>query len=455
MSNINIRTALPGPLSAAWEQRRRNAVPAGAASVAPVFIARAEGAVLEDLDGNTLLDFAGGIGCLNVGHHAPEVVEAVRQQTDRFTHLCFSVTPYDAYVRLAEELNRRTPGSFAKKTLLVSSGVEAVENAVKIARAYTKRPAVIAFEDAFHGRSLLGMTLTSKVRPYKAGFGPFAPEVYRIPYAYCYRCNEPARYPECEVRCARALEDAFRHTVDAASVAAVLVEPVLGEGGFVSPPTAYFQELRRICSHHGIVLVVDEVQTGYGRTGTFFACEQLGLEPDIMVTAKSMAAGLPLGAVTGRAEIMDAPGPGGVGGTYVGNPVACEAALAVLKVFDERRLAERAVRIGEWIDHRAREYASVFPLIGEIRGRGAMRAFELVRNRETREPARRETAEIIRYCWRHGLIVLSAGTRSNVIRLLFPLVITDEQLDEGFSVLEAAFASQCAPEPAAVPVEKE
>jgi 4-aminobutyrate aminotransferase/(S)-3-amino-2-methylpropionate transaminase len=445
MSAINIRTAIPGPLSAAWEQRRRNAVPSGAGSAAPVFIARAEGALLEDLDGNTFLDFAGGIGCMNVGHHAPAVVEAVSRQMERFTHLCFSVTPYDAYVRLAEELNRRSPGSFAKKTMLVSSGVEAVENAVKFARAYTKRPAIIAFEDAFHGRSLLGMTLTSKVRPYKAGLGPFAPEVYRIPYAYCYRCGERSRYPECEVRCARALQDAFRHTVEASSVAAVLVEPVLGEGGFVSPPAAYFQELRDICSRHGIVLIVDEIQTGYGRTGTFFACEQLGIEPDIVVTAKSIAAGLPLGAVTGRAEIMDAPAPGAIGGTYVGNPVACEAALAVLRIVDEQHLVERASQIGEWIGHRTREYASVFPLIGEIRGRGAMRAFELVRDRDTREPAKQETEEIIRYCWHRGVIVLPAGTRGNVIRLLLPLVITDEQLDEGFSVLEAALASVGAP----------
>ncbi len=447
MSTINIRTAIPGPLSTRWEQRRREAVPSGAGSVAPIYIARGEGAALEDLDGNTLLDFAGGIGCLNVGHHAPEVIEAVRHQMDLFTHLCFSVTPYDAYVRLAEELNRRTPGSFAKKTLLVSSGVEAVENAVKIARAYTKRPAVIAFEDAFHGRSLLGMTLTSKVRPYKTGFGPFAPEVYRVPYAYCYRCSEPVRYPECQVRCARALEDAFRHTVDAQSVAAVLVEPVLGEGGFVAPPAAYFQALHETCSKHGIVLIADEVQTGYGRTGTFFACEQLGIEPDIIVSAKSAAAGLPLGAVTGRAEIMDAPGRGGVGGTYVGNPVACEAALAVLRIFDERRLVERAARIGEWISRRTQDYESRFPLVGEVRGRGAMRAFELVRDRQTREPAKEETEEIIRFSWQHGVIVLSAGTRGNVIRLLFPLVITDQQLDEGFSVLEAAFASVGAPVP--------
>ena len=445
MSAINIRTAIPGPLSAAWEQRRRSAVPSGAGSVAPVFIASGEGAVLEDLDGNTYLDFAGGIGCMNVGHRAPAVVEAVQQQMERFTHLCFSVTPYDAYVRLAEELNRRSPGSFAKKTMLVSTGVEAVENAVKIARAYTKRPAIIAFEDAFHGRTLLGMTLTSKVRPYKAGLGPFAPEIYRIPYAYCYRCGEPSQYPECEVRCAGALEDAFRHTVEASSVAAVLVEPVLGEGGFVAPPAAYFQKLRDICSRHGIVLIVDEIQTGYGRTGTFFACEQLGLEPDIVVTAKSIAAGLPLGAVTGRAEIMDAPAPGAIGGTYVGNPLACEAALAVLKIVDEQHLVERASQIGEWIGHRTRAYASAFPLIGEIRGRGAMRAFELVRDRDTRGPAKQETEEIIRYCWHRGVIVLSAGTRGNVIRLLLPLVITDEQLDEGFSVLETALASVGAP----------
>jgi 4-aminobutyrate aminotransferase/(S)-3-amino-2-methylpropionate transaminase len=360
------------------------------------------------------------------------------------------VTPYDAYVRLAEELNRRTPGSFPKKTLLVSSGVEGVENAVKIARAYTGHPAVIAFEDAFHGRTLLGMSLTSKVHPYKESFGPFAPEIYRVPYGYCYRCSYSLSYPKCEIRCAHALEDVFRRTVDASAVAAVVVEPVLGEGGFVVPPQEFFHVLREVCSRHGILLIADEVQTGFGRTGTLFACEQLGMEPDLIVSAKSIAAGLPLGAVTGRAEIMDAATPGGLGGTYVGNPVACEAALAVLKMFDDEQLVARAVQIGEWIVHRTREWAAQFPLIGDIRGMGAMRAFELVRDRGTRKPAKEETENIIKYCWQHGLIILSAGTYGNVIRLLLPLVVTDDQLEEGFSVLEAGLASVSAPAAVAI-----
>jgi 4-aminobutyrate aminotransferase/(S)-3-amino-2-methylpropionate transaminase len=422
-------------------RRREQAVPRGAHHSVPVFIHHAEGAVLYDVDGNVFLDFGGGIGCMNVGHCAPAVTAAAQEQLRRFTHLCFAVTPYDAYVRLAEELNRRTPGNYPKKTLLVNNGAEAVENAVKIARAYTGRPAVVAFEDAFHGRTLLGMSLTSKVHPYKEGFGPFVPEVYHVPYGYCYRCSYSLTYPTCEIRCARALEDAFARTVDADAVAAVIVEPVLGEGGFVVPPREFFQILREVSERHGIVLIADEVQTGFGRTGTLFACEQLGIEPDLLVSAKSMAAGLPLGAVTGRAEIMDAPVAGGLGGTYVGNPVACEAALAVLKMFDDHQLSARAARIGERIRKRTEKWTLEFPLIGDARGMGAMRALELVRERETRSPAKEETEEILKYCWQHGLIILPAGTFGNVIRLLVPLVITDDQLEEGCSVLEAALAS--------------
>jgi 4-aminobutyrate aminotransferase/(S)-3-amino-2-methylpropionate transaminase len=450
VKTINLQTEIPGPHSVRWGKRQQNAVPRGTHWTAPVFIARAEGAALHDVDGNSFLDFAGGIGCMNVGHCAPAVRQAAQEQLGRFTHLCFAVTPYDAYVRLAEELNRRTPGSFPKKTLLVNSGVEAVENAVKVARAYTGRPAVIAFEDAFHGRTLMGMSLTSKVHPYKESFGPFAPEVYRVPYGYCYRCSYSLTYPKCEIRCAHALEDVFRRTVDASAVAAVVVEPVLGEGGFVVPPQEFFHVLREVCTRHGILLIADEVQTGFGRTGTLFACEQLGMEPDLIVSAKSIAAGLPLGAVTGRAEIMDAATPGGLGGTYVGNPVACEAALAVLKMFDDQQLVARAVQIGEWIVHRTREWAAEFPLIGDIRGMAAMRAFELVGDRGTRKPAKEETENIIKYCWQHGLIILSAGTYGNVIRLLLPLVVTDDQLEEGFSVLEAALASVSAPAAVAI-----
>ncbi len=442
MSTINLRTEVPGPLSLRWAERRQGAVPRGPHSMVPVFITRAEGAALHDVDGNSFLDFAGGIGCMNVGHCAPPVREAAQQQIGRFTHVCFVVTAYDAYVRLAEELNRRTPGNFAKKTLLVNSGAEAVENAVKIARCYTGRSAVIAFEDAFHGRTLLTMSLTSKIVPYKKGFGPFAPEIYRIPYGYCYRCSYSLTYPSCEIHCAHTLEDMFfRRGVDPGTVAAVVVEPVLGEGGFVAAPPEFFRILREVCAKHGIVLIADEVQTGFGRTGTLFACEQLGLEPDLLVSGKSIAGGLPLAAVTGRAEIMDAPGPGGLGGTYVGNPVACEAALAVLKMFDDQQLVRRAVQIGDWISQRTRQWETQFPLVGDMRGRGAMRAFELVRDRKTRSPAKDETDAIIKYCWQHGLIILSAGTYGNVIRLLVPLVITDEQLEEGFAVLEAALAS--------------
>jgi 4-aminobutyrate aminotransferase/(S)-3-amino-2-methylpropionate transaminase len=440
VSSIQIKRSAPGPQSQEWMRRREQAVPRGVHHSVPVFIHHAEGAVLYDVDGNAFLDFGGGIGCMNVGHCASEVRTAAQQQLDRFSHLCFSVTPHDSYVRLAEELNRRTPGAYAKKTLLVNSGAEGVENAVKIARAYTGRAAVVVFEDAFHGRTLLGMSLTSKVHPYKEGFGPFVPEVYRVPYGYCYRCSYSLTYPTCEIRCGHALEDVFLRTVDASEVAAVMVEPVLGEGGFVAPPREFFRTLREVSTRHGILLVADEVQTGFGRTGTLFACEQLGIEPDLLVSAKSMAAGLPLGAVTGRAEIMDAPGPGALGGTFVGNPVACEAALAVLKIFDDRQLAARAARIGDWICQRTQKWKTEFRLIGDIRGMGAMRAFELVRDRETKHPAREETEAVLKYCWQHGLVVLSAGTYGNVIRLLVPLVITDDQLDEGFSVLEAALA---------------
>ncbi len=445
MNSIDLRTEIPGPISVRWAERHQTAVPRGTQAVAPVFIARAEGAVLHDVDGNSFLDFAGGIGCMNVGHCAPSVRNAAAAQLERFSHLCFAVTPYQAYVRLAEELNRRAPGTFPKKTLLVNTGAEAVENAVKIARAYTGRSALIAFEDAFHGRTLLAMSLTSKVHPYKEGFGPFAPEVYRIPYGYCYRCSYSRTYPGCDIRCAHALEDFFRRSVDAANVAAIIVEPVLGEGGFVAAPPEFFRVLREICTKYGILLIADEVQTGFGRTGTFFACEQLNLEPDLILCGKSLAGGLPLAAVTGRAEIMDAAVPGGLGGTYVGNPVACEAALAALQMFDEHQLARRAAEIGDWILQRTSAWQREFALVGDIRGLGAMRAFELVRDPVTREPAKEEAAAIMRYCWQHGVIALSSGTYGNVIRLLVPLVISDDQLEEGFSVLEAALASVSAP----------
>jgi 4-aminobutyrate aminotransferase/(S)-3-amino-2-methylpropionate transaminase len=318
---------------------------------------------------------------------------------------------------------------------------------VKIARAYTRRPAVICFEDAFHGRTLLAMSLTSKTHPYKAGFEPFASDVYRVPYAYCYRCSYGLTYPSCAVHCAHHLEDTFTRVVAAESVAAVIVEPVLGEGGFVTPPPEFLSIVQEICRRHGIVFIADEVQTGFGRTGKLFACEHFGIAPDLLVTAKSLGGGLALAAVTGRSEMMDHTGPGSLGGTFGGNPLACEAALAVLGVMERDKLPERAAQLGERFAVRARLWQKRWPLVAEVRGLGAMQAIELVRSNQTREPAAQETRQIARYCYEHGLIVLSTGSYSNVIRLLMPLVISDEQFEEGLGVLEAAFEAVIAGSP--------
>ncbi len=438
MATIQLRTAVPGPKSKALSERRNVAVPRGLSHATPVYVARAEGATLEDVDGNRFIDFAGGIGCLNIGHRSPTVVNAIEKQAGRFLHTCIQVTPYESYVRLAERLNEVTPGKFPKKTLLVSSGAEAVENAVKIARAYTKRPGIIAFEDAFHGRTMMTLALTSKTHPYKAGFQPFPAEVYRIPFAYCYRCSYSLTYPSCDLYCARHLEDTFKRVVAQEGVAAVIAEPVLGEGGFVVPPPDYFQTLLAVCRKHNVLFIADEIQSGFGRTGALFACERYGIEPDIMVTAKSMGGGLPIAAITGRAEIMDAPGPGGLGGTFAGNPLSCEAALAVLDLFEQKNFNSRANEIGQHFQKRAREWQKRWPMIGEIRGLGAMQAVELVESPETRTPAAEATKKITEYCYQHGVITISAGSYGNVIRLLMPLVITNEQVDEGLDVLEAA-----------------
>jgi 4-aminobutyrate aminotransferase/(S)-3-amino-2-methylpropionate transaminase len=441
MATIQLRTPIPGPKSQEWMQRRQAAVARGVSHATQIFAARAEGATIEDVDGNRFLDFAGGIGVVNVGHRAPSVVEAIRKQLDAFVHTCFSVAPYGKYVELAEKLNSLVPGTFPKKTVLVNSGAEAIENAVKIARCYTHRPAIICFEDAFHGRTMLTMSLTSKTHPYKAGFEPFATDIYRIPYAYCYRCSYSLQYPSCGVFCAHHLEDTFKRVVAAEAVAAVVVEPVLGEGGFVAPPAEFFTIIQDICRRNKILLVADEVQTGFGRTGAMFASERYGITPDILLSAKSIADGLPLAAVTGRAEIMDAPGVGGLGGTYAGNPLACAAALAVIETLERENLPARAEQIGTRFDARAREWKKRWPLIGDVRGLGAMRALELVRPGATREPAKEETDKVLRHCLEHGLILVSAGSYGNVIRLLMPLVITDQEFDEGLQVMEDALMS--------------
>jgi 4-aminobutyrate aminotransferase/(S)-3-amino-2-methylpropionate transaminase len=443
MSTIQLRTPIPGPQSRALGERRAKAVPRGLSHGTPIYVAKAEDAWLEDVDGNRYIDFAGGIGCANAGHRQQPVVEAIREQLDKFLHTCVQVTPYEGYVCLAERMNQVTPGKFPKKTLFVNSGAEAVENAVKIARAYTKRPAIIAFEDAFHGRTMMTLALTSKTHPYKAGFAPFPGDVYRIPFAYCYRCSYNLKYPACDLYCARHLEDTFKRVVANEEVAAVIAEPVMGEGGFIAPPPDYFKVLVDLCHKHGILFIADEVQSGFGRTGAMFASEHYGIEPDLIVTAKSLGGGLPLAAVTGRAEIMDAPAPGGLGGTFAGNPLSCAAALATLDLFEKTNLLTRANELGDRFQRRAREWQRRWPIVGDVRGLGGMQAIELVRSQESKTPATEETKQITQHCYEHGLITITAGSYSNVIRVLVPLVATNEQMDEGLDVLESALADVC------------
>ena len=439
-TSIHLVTAVPGPRSLDLQARRQASVPKGVSSVLPVFVRSASGATFEDVDGNRFLDFTGGIGCQNAGHRPPGVVQAIHEQADQFLHTCFMVTPYEGYIQVAEQLNARAPGKFPKKTFFVSTGAEAVENAVKIARHYTGRQGIIAFDDAFHGRTQLAMSLTGKTKPYKTGFGPFAPEVYRMPYAYCYRCPHGLSYPTCKIECARRLEFTFQRQVAAEAVAAVIFEPVLGEGGFIAPPPEWFEVIAGICRKHGILIIADEIQTGFCRTGPVFACKQFGLEPDLIVTAKSIAGGLPLAAVTGRAEIVDSPGPGGLGGTFGGNPVACAAALEVFDAVDELDLPAQSARIGRLFESHTRDWPQHFPLIGEMRGLGAMRAIELVKDRTTKEPAAEETRKVLAGCHSRGLLIISAGTFGNVIRILVPLVATDAQIEEGLEVLEESLA---------------
>ena len=436
MATIQIRTEIPGPRSRALMTRREAAIPRGPANATPIFAARADGATIEDVDGNRYIDFAGGIGCLNVGHRSPRVVSAVQAQLEKHLHLCFAVTPYEGYIAVAEKLNSLAPGKFAKKTILLNSGAEAIENAIKIARAYTKRPAVICFEDAFHGRTLLTMSLTSKTHPYKAGFQPFASDIYRIPFAYPYRNASGTTSAEF----AHHLEDAFKRSVAPESVAALIVEPVLGEGGFIVPPHDYFKLLQNICRKHGILFIADEVQSGFARTGKWFASEHFGIEPDLITTAKSMGGGMPIAAVIGRAEIMDAPGPGSLGGTYCGHPLSCAASLAAIETIEKENLLARSIALGQQFEKRARGWHKKWPMVGDVRGLGGMCAIELVRNAETREPADTETKEIAKYCYEHGLILITAGTFNNVIRILVPLVVTEEQFREGLDVIEAALA---------------
>jgi 4-aminobutyrate aminotransferase / (S)-3-amino-2-methylpropionate transaminase / 5-aminovalerate transaminase len=431
---IELRTALPGPRSSSLVERKERVIAAPLSLTFPIAVQEGQGALLTDVDGNTFIDFTGGVGCLNVGHSHPRVVSAAQEQLESFAHTDFTIVPYETYVALAERLIELAPFAGPAKAAFFNAGTEAVENSIKFARAYTGRPAVIVFEGAFHGRTLLSMTMTSKTHPYKAGLGPFAPEVYRVPFANDYRGPSATD-------ALASLERALVTQVAAEQVAAIVVEPVQGEGGFVVAPEEFLRGLRRICDEHGIVLVVDEVQTGYGRTGKFFAIEHYGIEPDLLIVAKSIAAGLPLSGVIGKAEIMDAPGDSAIGGTYVGNPVAQAAAHAVLDIFEEEGLVARAAELGERIRSRMESWQERFPQVGDVRGLGAMLAIELVGDRQTKEPAPDLASAVVEAAFQRGLLLIKSGIYSNCVRVLVPLVITDSQTDEALAVWEDSLES--------------
>jgi len=427
---IELRTEIPGPRSREILDRKERVVADPLSVYLPVVIDHARGATLTDVDGNTFLDFTGGVGCLNVGHSHPRVVEAAQEQLEKFSHTDFTIVPYEVYITLAERLCDLAPIENAKAAFF-NAGTEAVENAVKFARVHTGRPAVIGFEGGFHGRTLLSLTLTSKTHPYKAGLGPFAPEVYRVPFPNDYRGPDAKTALE-------ALERALITQVAAETVAAIVIEPVQGEGGFVVAPKEFMQGVRRICDKHGIVMVVDEVQTGFGRTGKLFAIEHYDVEPDLITVAKSIAMGLPLSGVIGKAEIMDAPGDSAIGGTYVGNPVAQAAALAVLDVIGEEDLCARASVLGETMRARMEGWQGRFPQIGDVRGLGAMLAIELVHDPGTKEPAADLATVVVEEASRNGLLLLKSGIYSNCIRVLSPLTLSDAELDEALAVWEQA-----------------
>jgi 4-aminobutyrate aminotransferase / (S)-3-amino-2-methylpropionate transaminase / 5-aminovalerate transaminase len=428
--SIDIRTEIPGPRSREIVERKERVIADPLSLTWPIVIERGDGALLTDVDGNTFIDFTGGVGCLNVGHSHPRVVAAAQEQLERFSHTDFTIVPYEVYVQLAERLSDLAPIGRAKAAFF-NAGTEAVENAIKFARSYTKRPAVIAFEGGFHGRTLLSLSLTSKVHPYKAGLGPFAPETYRVPFPSDYRG------PSAKDALA-TLERTLVTQVAAETVAAIVIEPVQGEGGFVVAPPEFLEGVRRLCDEHGIVMVVDEVQTGFGRTGKLFAIEHYGVEPDLITIAKSIAMGLPLSGVIGKAEIMDAPPDSAIGGTYVGNPVAQAAALAVLDVISEEDLCARATVLGDQMRARMQAWQQRFPKIGDVRGLGAMLAIELVEDPETKTPAPELASAVTDEAVKRGLMLLKSGIYSNCIRVLTPLTLSDGELDEALAVWEEA-----------------
>ena len=432
------KRVLPGDKAKELLSLRNEYVPKGVFQIGPLFISKGKGAIVEDVDGNEYIDFAAGISVLNVGHCNDKVVSAIKEQADKYLHTCFHVLMYESYIKLAKKLCEITPGNFPKQTLLVNSGVEAVENGIKVARRYSGKCGVIAFENAFHGRTTLGMGLTSQVKYYKFGFGPFDPSIQRVPYAYCYRCPYKLTYPDCEIHCLKRIEDSFITYTPAEEIAAIIIEPILGEGGYVIPPAGFLKGLRKICDNYNIVFIADEVQSGMGRTGKMWAIEHFNVVPDILLAAKSLGGGLVLSATIGRKDIMDSVDVGGIGGTYGGNPLSCVAALKTIETIEEDKLLDRATKLGKITKDRLEGMKEKYNIIGDVRSLGCAIGIELVKDRKTKEPAAAETGAILKKCHEHGLIIMSCGPLHNVLRLMFPLVIKEEELGRGLDILEDA-----------------
>ncbi|MES5894183.1 4-aminobutyrate--2-oxoglutarate transaminase [Bacillus cereus group sp. RP43] len=431
-------SVLPGSYSQVLQKRYEEAVPKGIYHLTPLYVKEARGAIITDVDGNQFIDFAGGIGMQNVGHCHPKVVRAVQKQAESFIHPCFHVTPYENYITLAEKINEKVPGTSKKKTMFANSGAEAIENAVKIARKVTGRRKVISFERGFHGRTLMTMSLSTKENPYKAGFGPFVSDMHILPYPYYYRAEEGVSPEEVDSQVIYQFEK-FLEEVSPEQVAAIVMEPVQGEGGFIVPSISFVKRLREICNQYGILMIMDEVQTGFGRTGKWFATEHFHIEPDIMTLSKSIAGGLPLSAIVGRKELMDIPGRGQIGGTFAGSPLSCAAGLAVFEIMEEENLVERGQQIGNRIMSHLHQMQLKYEVIGDVRGIGAMVAMELVTNRITKEPAKELTVKLIEDFWKNGLISIGAGIFDNVLRFLPPLVISNEEIDRGFEIINESF----------------
>lgn len=435
-------SVLPGSYSQVLQKRYEEAVPTGIYHLTPLYVKKASGAIITDVDGNQFIDFAGGIGMQNVGHCHPKVVRAVQEQANSFIHPCFHVTPYENYIALAEKINEKIPGTSKKKTMFANSGAEAIENAVKIARKVTGRSTVISFERGFHGRTLMTMSLSTKENPYKAGFGPFVSDMHILPYPYYYRAEEGVSSEEVDSQVIYQFEK-FLEEVSPEKVAAIVMEPVQGEGGFIVPSILFVKRIREICDQYGILMIMDEVQTGFGRTGKWFATEHFNIEPDIIALSKSIAGGLPLSAIVGRVEFMDVPGRGQIGGTFAGSPLSCAAGLAVFEIMEEENLVERAQQIGIRIMSHLHAMQLKYEVIGDVRGIGAMVAMELVTDRITKEPAKELTVQLIDEFWKNGLISIGAGIFDNVLRFLPPLVISNEEIDKGFEIINQSFKKLC------------